>query len=1194
MGFQGQLSSVNLADIFQTLHMNRQTGTLIVTGPGQSVVHIYFDNGQVAMCAAAAVEGYAFLIHSLLRKGMLQADQAKDLQHRVQATGQGVRELLLASGAVGEAEVDEIAAWCIEEVVCPIFEWSEGDFTFADGAPTSALQSVDVVSMGRGGLQTTQLLLEATRRKDEWKRIREVITDANTLYVVDNEGRANLRNIQTDAEILKVLRYLDGRHRLDDVASAVGVTRFDTFAIAAQLVLAGVARPRTPQELVADAEALRRTGELDTARGLLESVLSAANVPEVIRPLAEINAELKNAPRAVELYLELIQLAQDQGDLEQARADLDTVLTLSPDDPDLQFDRAKVLSELGHMEDAAAAYVAAAQAFLATRDTERAIDACHRAKNLVPKNPDPHRYLAKAYLMTGQTENALVEYRALWHALLTGARPRRAIEVLRETLETDCRFANIKEQVLNQALNSEAVKTSKATRVLVYVVMGLALAGAAVLGVEYWTQTLRVRGADEAVATFEAGKGERQRAGQHLDLQRDIDALRKQYGDIPRIAAHLSEISAEIAKDFENLAQRQLETAATLADGGQFDKAIATVGELKQRFPGTPAAAGADARIEALRQQQIGTQVVAVADEARRRWDADDWDGATAQLAKVLSANELPTDIRSRLTATAADWNAALRSAQRLSERAARLEQGGHLREAIAGYRRAGAAEGEPFAAQAREKQGALELRLAHDLDQAAQQAFARGDDKTAFSQLDELAALAKSAGGKVGEFAAALKIPYTVTVDSPLTRLVVKRPGAADQVIRAPAGSTSGWKQRIDYLPSESLTVEARRAGFSPVTLAIAATGRKAQATVTLSRGSLWQSELGAVATTTPVAVGKYVLLATDKATIEVVDTGLGASKPVLFPQTVDEFKSAPLIFQNLAYTVLDNRLSCVDVATRTIVWSWPPQSQPSALHLTGGLWVQEHELIPGVVLAFTGGAGGELLTWAYANGKFTAYPKIALGGDLTGALFGDQFEPNHTILYAPSGTQIAAYDTTAATEHTAATLLSTFHTRGEVVGRMARATVAGRAALLAIDASGLLVAIDDNPAAPEGKRALGSWAIEGSGTGAPVVANDTAYVAVTEGKLTAVDLARPGQLRWRFPATGAIGALSGAPALGLRGLYLADANGTLHCIDGQSGAERWHADLGAPATAGIVAAEGKVYVPLRNGTLICFEEGE
>ena len=53
MGFQGQLSSVNLTDIFQTLHMNRQTGTLSVVSPAGSL-HLYFAYAANKLYATTA------------------------------------------------------------------------------------------------------------------------------------------------------------------------------------------------------------------------------------------------------------------------------------------------------------------------------------------------------------------------------------------------------------------------------------------------------------------------------------------------------------------------------------------------------------------------------------------------------------------------------------------------------------------------------------------------------------------------------------------------------------------------------------------------------------------------------------------------------------------------------------------------------------------------------------------------------------------------------------------------------------------------------------------------------------------------------------------------------------------------------------------------------------------------------------
>ncbi len=297
MGFQGQLSSVNLTDIFQTLNMNRQTGTLSITGP-VTAVHVYFDQGNITMCSAPLVNGRPYVLDALSHKGQLSNDKLDELMRQQQAGGHSLRDLILASGMVADYELDELSASAVEELVCPVFEWQEGDFTFTDGGPVQELQGPETITMGGAVVQTTQLVMEATRRMDEWKRIREVITDADAFYIVDNDGRANLKNVQTDPDMLKVLRYLDGRHALDSIAAAVGVTRFDTFAIVAQLVLGAVARARTAQEVVEDAVALIGQGDVKQAHGLLEICLKQAPVPEVMRTAGPNAASASARPRA--------------------------------------------------------------------------------------------------------------------------------------------------------------------------------------------------------------------------------------------------------------------------------------------------------------------------------------------------------------------------------------------------------------------------------------------------------------------------------------------------------------------------------------------------------------------------------------------------------------------------------------------------------------------------------------------------------------------------------------------------------------------------------------------------------------------------------------------------------------------------------------------------------------------------------
>ena len=1196
MGFQGQLSSVSLTDIFQTLQMNRQTGTLSISSP-DGHRHVYFDTGQVAMCDAPQVDGRAFLLNALLRKSLLSPEQVADLNQRLYSLGHPLRDLVLASGYVQEGELDEASAWCIEELVCPIFEWQEGDFTFTDGAPIQQLQVHDVVAMGKVGLQTTQLLLEASRRKDEWRRIREVVTDPSALYIVDNDGRNNLRNVETDPEMLKVLRYLDGRHTLDAVADAVGVTRFDTYAIAAQLALAGVARARTPDEVVADAATLRQNGETESAMSLLEIVHKINPVPEVIRPLAECYVQQRQAPRAVELYLELIQMAQDQGDLEQARLDLDTVLALSPDDPDLQFDRAKVLAELGSIEDAAIAYVAAAQAYLGTRDTSRAIDACHRAKNLLPRSPDPHRFLAKAYLIDGQTENALVEYKSLWHALLTAVRPRQALETLKETLESDCRFSNIKEQVLNHAQNSEAIKTSKATRVLVYMMMGVVVIAAGFAAFGWYQNVVREDHARQAFDGVKAHASEKQSAAMYHDLFNEIKDLRTNYGNT-KISLDVEAFNIQIEKEYKKQAADQIQIVKTFQAAGQHPKALETLRYVRAKFPGTPSYDEANLLLTSVGEDEVTIQVNAEMEVASRAWADRDWDSALNTVANLLKKPNLPSRLRTELATIQSAWVTSTETAKDLFERAEGFEKAGRKKEALIAHSRASHGKGEQYAGKARERLTSLEIEFAQDTGNAALNAFKRGDEKQAFAALDELAGQIKLAAGKgVAEYADTLALPFTVHLDSQLVSLAIKR-GGAEQIIKAPAEAKGPWKYHLTYVHSENVTIEARRQGFRPATFQVASKARKSQVTLTLTRGALWQSTLNeSVGVTTPVSFGKFILIGTNKATIEVVDSNLGATRPITFPSTPDEFKQAPVIFQNQILTILDNRLTAIDSTTRTTEWRFPNTNSESTLRLTGSLVVQEHQLIPGQLLYFLAGAGGEVISFARdQEGRLIGYPKVQVGSEFTGQLLGDQYESGRTLLYAPAGNHLKVFDTTAVTEHDSPKSLYEVRTRGELIGQLVRANVAGQPAILAIDSSGLLVAINANPQVAENKRTLGSWPLDGNGVGGAAyrAGHNVAYVAVAEGRVMAVDLARPGQLIWRFPTQGSGAPLTAAPVIGQRGIYIADQQGILRCLNAVTGVERWHVDLGYAASGGILAHDGRIFVPTRAGLLMCFEEGE
>lgn len=1195
MGFQGQLNSVNLTDIFQTLNMNRQSGTLSVTGP-TSVLHVYFESGSISLVSAQPVGGMPYLVSTLLRKGLIDANGAERVNQQLANGNLQPRQAIQASGLIGDTELNEICIWCGEELVCPIFDWHDGEFVFSDGAPARELSGANVVEMGPGGMQSTALLLEASRRNDEWKRIHEVITDENALYIVDQHGRDQLANVQADPDMLQVLRFLDGQRSLDSIAQSAGLSRFDTFAITAQLSLAGVARTRTPEEVLNEALTLRSQGDATTAYELLERILLSHNVPEILRPLAELSIELKKAPRAVELYLELIQLSQDEGNLDQVLADLDTVLVISPDDPDMQLDRAKVLSEIGRSEEAAAAYSSAAQTLLAGRDISRAIDACHRAKNLLPRSPEPHRFLAKAYILDGQTENALAEYKALWHSLLSITSPRKALDTFKDVLESDCRFNGVKEQALNHAQNSEAIKTNRAFRGLIYLTCTIVLIVGGYVGWKFYIENVVTTNANNAISAFHTSMPARLSAIEHLALRDDLSKIRSNYASLTSIVDQVDGLLKDVNQDFENKADQALLTANALLDGSQFEKAKAAYKDVSRIFPGTLAAGIALSQQEKVRQRSAAAQARLEVGDAKILWNNLDWAGAIAKLRQLEGKKDLPSDAQEEIHAQLSEWTTKAANSQNLFERAETIEKSGRKKDALKAYALAAAAHGEAHAQRAKENVARLELTLAREQGDEMRQAFDRGNDRSAFQSLDALEDMAKSASSPVvTDYLSRVGLPYTLKIDAHQTALTIKRGTSAPQIIRASAETRGPWSYPLFYAPSESITVEARRTGFAPFTLVINAKGRRSSADIQLKRGPLWQTEIDGIPITTPYLAGKFLVVGTDRATLEVIDPSQGTHHLVPFPQSVDEFHSSPMLYQNHVWTVLDHRAWAIDLSTRTIAWTWPPLRADNSRRLTGSFHIQDHELIPGQSLLALAGAKGQLHVLAIDKGKAIPYPSMTLNDDFTGALVGAQVEANHTLIYAPTGNNVQVLDMATVSEHQAPTRLYTIKTRGDIVGTLTPAIVAGRRALLAIDSSGLLVALAIAGAdVPEDQRAISSWAIEGTGVDRAVVSGTHAYISTAEGRVVAADLDKPGQISWIFPAQSPMPPVAGAPAVGRHGIYVVDTSGSLHCLDPETGAERWRTEVGSQVLTGILALDNRLYIPTRSGTIVCFEEGD
>ncbi len=165
MGVTGNLKTMLPGDLLQWLSLGQKTGTLIVTKKAIEK-KIFFQRGRVI--SSASNDPREYLGQFLMSHGyMSEPELMKAMQ--VQAESNILLgKILVMIDVIDEESLQRLMRRKAEEAIYDIFLWREGDFSFIDDdLPTMEMIPLQV--------DVTGLIMEGTRRVDEWQRIRLII-----------------------------------------------------------------------------------------------------------------------------------------------------------------------------------------------------------------------------------------------------------------------------------------------------------------------------------------------------------------------------------------------------------------------------------------------------------------------------------------------------------------------------------------------------------------------------------------------------------------------------------------------------------------------------------------------------------------------------------------------------------------------------------------------------------------------------------------------------------------------------------------------------------------------------------------------------------------------------------------------------------------------------------------------------------
>ena len=229
MSLQGTLDALYLANLLQLLSQEKKTGVLDVRD-GENKVKIFVKDGAVVH-ASSTQKGFR-LGHLLKVKGILPEEQIHECLELGKKNKKKLGKIVLEKGLVSNEQLKEVLQYQVMEILSSLFLWTTGEFEYKD-VPFSVEGEL------LPQINTMTLVLEASRRIDEWSIIRKRIPNDKLIFKLSGKPPGK-KEIRFNNEEWRILSLTDGNRTVREVADESGLGDFTAHQTIHSLILSGL------------------------------------------------------------------------------------------------------------------------------------------------------------------------------------------------------------------------------------------------------------------------------------------------------------------------------------------------------------------------------------------------------------------------------------------------------------------------------------------------------------------------------------------------------------------------------------------------------------------------------------------------------------------------------------------------------------------------------------------------------------------------------------------------------------------------------------------------------------------------------------------------------------------------------------------------------------------------------------------
>jgi hypothetical protein len=209
---QGRLGAFSISDIFQMFTYTEKTGTLAMI-QGWNTRTITFEKGRISYVAAGS--RLPTISELLVRNGRVRREVIDQRARNI--SDAELVGALLREGQISHADIQRCQDQLLEISIYTLFLWRNCYFTFR----ANQLDKEGGVAVS---VDSTHLIIEGTRRVDEWIEISPVVPSVFMIF----RRTARQPASRPPRELFDVFSRIDGRQDVVAIARATKQTQFET------------------------------------------------------------------------------------------------------------------------------------------------------------------------------------------------------------------------------------------------------------------------------------------------------------------------------------------------------------------------------------------------------------------------------------------------------------------------------------------------------------------------------------------------------------------------------------------------------------------------------------------------------------------------------------------------------------------------------------------------------------------------------------------------------------------------------------------------------------------------------------------------------------------------------------------------------------------------------------------------------